>query len=558
MMNLTSNVNGVIQFFTLCGLLFSVFIGGPQIGAVESAQDIWKNMKHGPYAIGYQVKHVYDYSRSFAPTLNYLGNRNSGEQARPIQISIWYPAITSENPDYMKYEDYIQYISSEVKFEYQTEIRKKWSVDEWRELNESFGLPAEALNSALSALMTATESSKPQEGKFPLILYAPSIDASPYENVILIEFLVSHGYIVASSPSSGVFSQRMTNDWAGLEAQVRDVEFVLAFMRDYPNINYEKIGAFGFSWGGMAVSLLAVRNYNIDAVICMDGGTVFGFNGNTWKDYDYYNPQKVRAPFMFMASAPYEKDEEWEFLDGVKYADSYLLHFHGLAHPNFSSLANINRLYLLRFLMQNKDNQNIASRTYREQSGNILKPPKDILEIEKDRVIVDYQNVSNYCLNFFNSYLMNDANGKTFIQNSPKDNKISSKALTATFRKGLRIPPTEIEFVELVQKQGVAKAVELYEQYLERDSQLVMFSENTMNQLGYAYLNAKFINDAIELFKLNVRAYPDSWNVFDSLGEAYMNNGNVKEAIINYRKSLEINPDNANGKTMLRRLGERL
>jgi hypothetical protein len=36
--------------------------------------------------------------------------------------------------------------------------------------------------------------------------------------------------------------------------------------------------------------------------------------------------------------------------------------------------------------------------------------------------------------------------------------------------------------------------------------------------------------DAIEILKLNVEAFPSSWNVYDGLGEAFMKNGNKELA----------------------------
>ena len=65
------------------------------------------------------------------------------------------------------------------------------------------------------------------------------------------------------------------------------------------------------------------------------------------------------------------------------------------------------------------------------------------------------------------------------------------------------------------------------------------------------------MKDAIEIFKLNVEEFPESFNVYDSLGEAYMADGNTKLAIKNYEKSVEMNPDNENGKKMLKKLKEK-
>ena len=59
---------------------------------------------------------------------------------------------------------------------------------------------------------------------------------------------------------------------------------------------------------------------------------------------------------------------------------------------------------------------------------------------------------------------------------------------------------------------------------------------------------------AIEIFKLNVEAYPQCWNVYHSLGEAYMRHGEKEFAIQNYEKSLELNPQNTNAAEMLKKL----
>ncbi len=78
--------------------------------------------------------------------------------------------------------------------------------------------------------------------------------------------------------------------------------------------------------------------------------------------------------------------------------------------------------------------------------------------------------------------------------------------------------------------------------------------ESTYNRLGYALLNKGQTDNAIEFFKLGIKAFPSSANLYDSLGEAYMKNGDNEQAIKNYRKSLELNPDNQNAVEMLKRL----
>ena len=110
------------------------------------------------------------------------------------------------------------------------------------------------------------------------------------------------------------------------------------------------------------------------------------------------------------------------------------------------------------------------------------------------------------------------------------------------------------EFFQTLNTKSVAEAVELFTQKREQDSKWIPFSETRMNILGYQYLQAGKTKDAIELFKLNVVAYPESANTYDSLGEAYMVNGDKELAIQNYNKSLELDPDNQNAVEKLKQL----
>jgi tetratricopeptide (TPR) repeat protein len=78
--------------------------------------------------------------------------------------------------------------------------------------------------------------------------------------------------------------------------------------------------------------------------------------------------------------------------------------------------------------------------------------------------------------------------------------------------------------------------------------------EDEINSLGYRLLTDGKTQDAIELFKTNVRLFPESWNVYDSVGEAYAAAGQKDLAIQNYEKSIQLNPKNETGKIALDKL----
>lgn len=59
---------------------------------------------------------------------------------------------------------------------------------------------------------------------------------------------------------------------------------------------------------------------------------------------------------------------------------------------------------------------------------------------------------------------------------------------------------------------------------------------------------------AIEVFKQNVKFFPDYWNSYDSLADALARAGETETAIKMYEKSIELNPNNEGGKKALQRL----
>lgn len=83
--------------------------------------------------------------------------------------------------------------------------------------------------------------------------------------------------------------------------------------------------------------------------------------------------------------------------------------------------------------------------------------------------------------------------------------------------------------VELLENEGATdEAVKLENIAFESAS------ENELNTYGYQLINKNKIQDALDVFKLNIERNPDSWNAFDSYAEALNLSGNTDEAIKNY------------------------
>ncbi len=100
--------------------------------------------------------------------------------------------------------------------------------------------------------------------------------------------------------------------------------------------------------------------------------------------------------------------------------------------------------------------------------------------------------------------------------------------------------PSPGRFVAMITTDGITKAVQAFEEGKKTDPQAVLFRENVLNAIGYQMLQDSRIREALEIFKLNVAAYPESANVYDSLGDAYEANGQKDMARQSAEKTLEL------------------
>ncbi len=138
--------------------------------------------------------------------------------------------------------------------------------------------------------------------------------------------------------------------------------------------------------------------------------------------------------------------------------------------------------------------------------------------------------------------------------------KLSTALADILNDKPYQVPlkPISMEMQKIITAKGIDQAINHYNNLKDKNSGDYDFGEQHLNNLGYYYLNKKRITDAIEIFKLNVKAYPESFNPYDSLGEAYMHNSQYDLAIKNYKKSIELNPDNTNAIVMLKKINGKI
>jgi tetratricopeptide (TPR) repeat protein len=95
----------------------------------------------------------------------------------------------------------------------------------------------------------------------------------------------------------------------------------------------------------------------------------------------------------------------------------------------------------------------------------------------------------------------------------------------------------------ILEKKGDTKAAEEL-----RAQAMKIATEADINNYGYQLLGQKKTDEAIAVFRKNIKDHPDSWNTYDSLAEALAAKGDKKAAIENYSKALAMTTDPAQKK----------
>ena len=124
-----------------------------------------------------------------------------------------------------------------------------------------------------------------------------------------------------------------------------------------------------------------------------------------------------------------------------------------------------------------------------------------------------------------------------------------------SYYTGLPNPPDTLDDFFILEKRNgrwlIADLLAIYKgTFKNTDSGI----ESSLNMTGYQLMSRNKLKEAIDVFQLNTRFFPGSWNVYDGLGEAYMKSGQKALAIQNYEKSLKLNLKNKNAAEMLKKL----
>jgi dienelactone hydrolase len=296
------------------------------------AQDnIRDKLDKGSYNVGFKVLSLYDSTRTI----------NNGKNIRPVQISIWYPAKVSNNPETLNYEDYFLLSTEEITFIVSDSAKDK-SIEAYKNLLLQNGVAEKAFNEWFDTEMLAVKNAIPIQQKFPLIVVAQGNFQSAHHQAFLCEFLTSYGYVVVTTPSQTRISGQITDDSQAVESaeeQVYDMEFAIRSLKNFDNADLNNIGLVGHSFGGRSILLLQMKNENVKCLVSLDGGLGLNTAINNIKKSPEFNPEKMNVPLLHF----YEEDEEFvhpdlTLIDSFKNSERILIKINDIHHFYFTSI----------------------------------------------------------------------------------------------------------------------------------------------------------------------------------------------------------------------------
>lgn len=355
----------------------------------------------GIHGVGVRYLKQYDRSRSFTPERGLLSRAFSKKQSRPMQTVIWYPAEKSGKR--ITYEDYLRLVGWETDFK-RTPREQTRAVDAWLQMVTD-GKRQRQVEAERRKMMWAVRDTAPKAGKYPVVIYAPSINNTTFENADIAEFLASHGYIVIAAPTLGESSRWIKKDLKHVELQADDIRFLIDYARTLPQADISRVAVAGFSWGGLSNVLAAAKDDRIKALVCMDGAV--RYYNSIVAQARYAVPEKLKTPLLYLAQTPasmetnirLKEDMSGSFISRMTNADVYLLTMYPMEHVHFGS------------------------------SYIRLDDIAEYKEYTSEEVSFAYSLGARYILNFLNGYLKDDSSGLAYLTNKPDANGAAPHAL---------------------------------------------------------------------------------------------------------------------------------
>jgi hypothetical protein len=394
-------------------------------------------------------------------------------------------------------------------------------------------LEPKRLAALLEQPVLAVEQAEAAPGRHPLIVVGQGLYyESPIAHAALCEYLASHGFVVATAPLVGTHSPLVRLDVLDLETQVRDLEFVVARVREMPFVDGRKLGLLGFDMGGMACLILAMRNPDVDAFGSIDAGILFSLRESIPSDIPAASPHHdaslLRAAWLHATQRPFgtpPAGHAGDFLfDTALHSERYLVLVDEVSHVDFTSYS----------LIEDR------------------KPMRGYWGPPRAGASARYEAVCLYLLRFFEAYLTDDPEARSFLARPPQE--VAPRASLSVERRAAAAPkPTHSDLLNALLVGSVDDALAAARALAQARPDHPSLQPAVLNRLGSHLLASwELVEEGFAILELNVELHPRSPEAWSSLGEGHLWVGNEDRAILHFRRSLELDPENEGVRRVLK------
>jgi dienelactone hydrolase len=441
--------------FRGCRVLLCLVLAGGCVAA-RCSEPLF-TLPPGPHAVGFRAVDLRDYSRTYRSAYTATGEVELRERTRPIQTSIWYPARRSTRPG-MRFGDYVVLgarqdgpATAEETAAYVKQMLTAWGADS--------GAAKARVEAVMAARLSVVRDAAPAPGRHPVVIYNAGGGQPSWDNSVLCEYLASHGYVVIASPNTWNWS-RMHADSQELisaEASARDVEFHLGYAHTLPFVDPAHVALMGYSWGGQAAVMVALRNTAIAAIVSLDGSEA---NMPTqWEQAAHHDPAAITAAYLSFNSS-IERTLQSEKLraaapmtaaEAAKEAEELPKWRERLAHPPiFEGIRSADAYHVV---MQKFHHGNFASHWSQLLGAADWKPGEPTPADDQ----AGYSALSIYTRHFLDAYVRGDNHARQWLARTPEEAGLAAGTMQISYRPAAAVPAPAIDaFARYQREHGFA------------------------------------------------------------------------------------------------------
>jgi esterase/lipase len=258
------------------------------------------------YKAGFKTIQAIDKSRIYKP------NTDSTDYLhyKPLDIDIWYPATTSVSDSTVLFRDILGLF--EKRANYYTASRAGDGLTQQVAQSLCDGFKCSDTGKLLNYTTKSFKNAAAVKTKFPLVIYLSAYNGMSYENFSLFECLASKGFVVVAISSIGRFPGDMTMKKEDLMEQVNDAIASVNKLREEPNIDFNRIGIIGYSWGGLAAAILASKIPKVACLMSLDGSEFHHYGELKEENADFddiknsndFKNTQLAMPYLRLESQP--------------------------------------------------------------------------------------------------------------------------------------------------------------------------------------------------------------------------------------------------------------